>query len=50
MAKKFISVERVDRPKREDKRRWTLPLFIGIAVAALLFVIIWSSYLGVFWG
>jgi len=51
MAKRrFITVERIERPKREDKRKWTLPLLVGIAVAVLLFVVIWSSYLGVFAG
>ncbi len=50
MARKFVSVEKIDRPKREDRRKWTLPLFVGIAVVVLLFVVIWSNYLGVFWG
>ena len=39
--KKFITVERVERPARQEpKHKWLLPLLIGIAVAALLLSLI----------
>jgi len=46
-----LSVERRVKPTApEPKFRWLLPLLIGIAVATLIVIIIYSLATGVFFG
>ena len=51
MKKPVIKVERRDKPAAVEPRfTWLLPLLIGIAVATLVVIIIYSLATGVFFG
>lgn len=48
MKKPIITVERRERPAPvEPKYKWLLPLLVGVAVVALLFVVVIASLNGV---
>ena len=49
MKKPIITVERRERAAApEPKHKWLLPLLIGVAIAALLLVVIVASINGTF--
>ncbi len=51
MKKPTISVERRVKPIAPEPRyRWLLPLLVGIAVATLVVIIVYSLATGVFFG
>jgi len=49
MKKPFITIERRDKPAPvEPRHKWLLPLLIGVAIAALVIVTVYSLATGVF--
>jgi len=51
MKKPIITIERREKPAPvEPKYKWLLPLLVGVAVVALVAILVYSIATGVFFG